>query len=367
MQQDMHYHGTYAMARAAGLPVDDARVLAYAAQYVDDSTANDSEVHEDGGMFHTTATAHTNPEAIANAASDHIEQRKVWVPFHFFPGNQGETLSQRLKCQKDSDLVREMVDNHISHAVKVKDEYGLALMGIMAHVYADTFSHYGFSGVSSKGNKVDASSFELDVKDKRVKAYILGKFSSFLNKYTPTFIIKNFRNFASKGASIATGALGHGAVGTYPDRPFLRWRFTFKQNSIDSGWRDNQKTYLDACEKLHQAFGRYAKDAGILGVPVAFESIKKTVSDIIGVEAAKDKRAEAWITAIENGDLFDSQPDEALFFSKHDWEQQFDDFEDLDHSWEMKEKDVYKFHQAAIYHRNYTLKQLLPRHGIVVL
>jgi len=46
MQEDMHYYGTYAMARAAGLKVKDAKVVAYAAQYVDDSTANDSEVHQ---------------------------------------------------------------------------------------------------------------------------------------------------------------------------------------------------------------------------------------------------------------------------------------------------------------------------------
>ena len=45
MQQDMHYYGTYAMARAAGLAVKDAKILAYAAQYVDDATSNDSEVH----------------------------------------------------------------------------------------------------------------------------------------------------------------------------------------------------------------------------------------------------------------------------------------------------------------------------------
>ncbi len=84
MQEDMHYYGTYAMARAAGLEVKHAKIIAYAAQYVDDSTANDSEVHEDGGMFQTIATAHTNSEAISNAAADHTEQRQVCVPFHFF-------------------------------------------------------------------------------------------------------------------------------------------------------------------------------------------------------------------------------------------------------------------------------------------
>ena len=69
MQEDMHYYGTYAMARAAGLKVKDAKVVAYAAQYVDDSTANDSEVHKDGGMFETTVSDHTNTEVIRNAAA----------------------------------------------------------------------------------------------------------------------------------------------------------------------------------------------------------------------------------------------------------------------------------------------------------
>ena len=80
---------------------------------------------------------------------------------------RAETLSEKLVCVKDSKLVQEMVKNHIRHAILVKDEYGLALMGIMTHVYADTFSHYEFSGVSSRRNKVDGTSFELNVKDKK--------------------------------------------------------------------------------------------------------------------------------------------------------------------------------------------------------
>ena len=129
MQKDMHYYGTYAMARAAGLEVKHAQIVAYAAQYTDDSTANDSEVHEDGGMFQAIATAHTGSQAINNAAADHTEQRKVWVPFHFFPGNVGETLSEKLACVKDSELAQEMVRNHIRHAVSVKNEYGVSADG----------------------------------------------------------------------------------------------------------------------------------------------------------------------------------------------------------------------------------------------
>ncbi len=58
---------------------------------------------------------------------------------------------------------------------------------------------------------------------------------------------------------------------------------------------------------------------------------------------------------------------DTLSYSKYDWEQQKDDFEDLENAHQMIEKEVYKFHQAAIYHRDYTLKQLLPKHGIIVL
>jgi len=367
MQEDMHYYGTYAMARAAGLKVNDAKVVAYAAQYVDDSIANDSEVHEDGGMFETTASAHTNKEVIKNAATDHTEQRHVWVPFHFFPGNEGNTLSEKLACGKDSDLAQEMVKNHIRHAVSVKNEYGLALMGVMAHVYADTFAHYGFSGVSSRNNEVDGESFELVVKDPKVKAYIMGKMSSFLTKYTPHFIIKNYRNIASRGANAVTGALGHGGVGTYPDRPFLKWRFNFDKNNADSGWRDNPATFMEACEKLHAAFSEYAEKAGVINIPVSFEPIRDKVDKILRFEADKQGRSDAWIQAINNNELFEKEDDEALHFSKDDWEEQKEQFNELENSRDMKEKEVYKFHQAAIYHRDYTLKNLLPKHGIVVL
>lgn len=367
MQEDMHYYGTYALARAAGLKVQHAKVIAYAAQYVDDSTANDSETHEDGGMFETTATAHTNVQALKNAVADHVEQRKVWVPFHFFPGGEGSTLSEKLKCVKDSKLAQEMVENHIRHSVAVKDEHSLELMGIMAHVYADTFSHYGFSGVSSRENKVDGESFVLDVKDEKVEAYIMGKFTGFITKYSPKFMVENFRTFASKGASSATGALGHGAVGTYPDRPFLRWKFTYRKNNKDSGWRNNHDTFLEGCEKIHKAFSEYATKSERSVNAVDFSEIKEKISEILGLEANKEGRIDAWKEAINSGVLFKKSDNEALHYSPYFWEQQKENFEDCQSSHEMIGTNVYQFHQAAIYHRNYTLKQLLPKHNILVL
>ena len=42
MQTDMHYYGTYAMALAAGITRNTARVIAIAAQFVDDNAAKDT-------------------------------------------------------------------------------------------------------------------------------------------------------------------------------------------------------------------------------------------------------------------------------------------------------------------------------------
>jgi len=367
MQEDMHYYGTYAMARAAGLEVKDAKVVAYAAQYVDDSTANHSEVHQDGGMLHTTATAHTNSEAIKNAAVDHTEQRKVWIPFHFFPGNEGDTLSERLICVKDSKLVQAMVKNHTNHAVSVKDEYGLVLMGITAHVYADTFSHYGFSGVSSRNNTVDGESFEFDVKNQQMLAVINDKYARCLNKYTPNFILENWRKVANHGAQLSVGSLGHGGVGTYPDRPFLKWRFSYKESGRNSGWRNNPETFLEGCEKLHAAFSEYASKAGISHGQISFGNIKAKVFEILSLEKDREGRIAAWKQSILNNELFVSAQDEALDYSPETWENQKKGFEKLNSSHDAVNHEVYQFHQAAVYHRDYTLKQLLPRHGIVVL
>ncbi len=362
----MHYYGTYAMARAAGLESKHAKVIAYAAQYVDESTDNVTLEHPDGGMFQNIATAHTNSEVIANQAANQTEQRNVWVPFHFYPGNEGGSLSKKLLCVKDSLLAQEMVSNHIDHALSVKEEYGAALMGIMAHVYSDTFSHYGFSGVSSRENKVDADSFILDVKDPDAKAYIMNKFNTFIEKYTPTFITDNYRKLASSGAEVMSAALGHGAVGTYPDRPFLKWEFIYEQNSVSSGIRNNLETFLEACEKLHAAFSLFASKANLSVNPVQFSDIKEKIIYILSLEANEERRTEEWIKAIVNGDLFQVN-DEALVFEKSEWESQKEAFNELRSSSEIISSDVYRFQQAAIYHRDYTLKQLLPKYGISVL
>ena len=153
MQIDMHYYATYTLARAAGIEPDDARIIATSAQFVDDNVAGSHVDFRDGSRIDQEATAH-HPIDLSNR--DGRDQRRVWAPFHFIPGNVGDGYTERLKCRMDSLIVRELRDHNLTYADR---DFALHLLGITAHVYADTFSHYGFSGVSSRGNRVDNSSF----------------------------------------------------------------------------------------------------------------------------------------------------------------------------------------------------------------
>ncbi|PQP33756.1 hypothetical protein C6A37_11295, partial [Desulfobacteraceae bacterium SEEP-SAG9] len=113
-------------------------------------------------------TAHHVSNIITNR--DPEDQRQVWVPFHFLPGNEGNSFSERLLCGEDSKIARDMVSHHLNYA---KHDVGVYLIGIATHVYADTFSHFGFSGVGSRRNKVDNRSFEFDKNlDPEIEHYI---------------------------------------------------------------------------------------------------------------------------------------------------------------------------------------------------
>ena len=362
MQTDMHFYGTYVLARAAGIPAVDAKTIAYAAQFVDDSTHQDSDLHEDGGLLYGIATAHHGAQCVLNSKIDPEEQRRVWVPFHFLPGGAGETLEEKLLCIKNSTIAREMVEHHISVALSGR-RFGLELLGIAAHVYMDTFSHYGFSGIGSKLNSVDNDSFKfIDVKNEEMEKYLLDKKSKFATKYVN-------RSIATFFAAKTTGNLGHGGVATYPDRPFLHWQVEFQESRPEIGRvsnRDNPATFLEGCEKLHGYFASFSHQHFTDQQIRPFDEIRDAVESILRFEGAKDDRILQWRKAISSGNIYSNQNEENIEYDPNEWEEQKRTFHNLPSSNMGIDLHVYRFHQAAALHRYYVLKELLPAHGIVV-
>ncbi|WP_421903182.1 DUF6765 family protein [Maridesulfovibrio sp.] len=367
MQKDMHYYGTYVMARAAGIGQRKAQVIASAAQFVDDNAASKGIEFKDGGALQSRATAH-HWYHLSNIDTD--DQRYVWVPFHFLPGNEGEKFSERLVCRKNSGIAQAMVANHLDHADKI--DFSDELIGIAAHVYADTFSHYGFSGVSSRLNQIDNDSFKFHDIPENTEKYIKKRQKKFKRNYSKEAGL--LANIKSWFAETLSGALGHGAACTFPDRPYLKWEFEYDHAGC-SGLRDNPKTFLEACEALHGMFVRYteAKEGVKDSEVIPFDEIRSQIKSIIefkgyeeeGSEPTEDARINRWKKAVAEDNILGAHEVIPEYLGD-EWLKEKSRLHGQKLSQSVKEKDVYQFYQAASYHRHYILRNLLPENNLIV-
>ncbi len=360
MQLDMHYYGTYVMARCAGIKAEAARVIAYSAQFVDDNADKDTINFKDAGRIDAQASAH---HAFNAKNLDAADQRQIWVPFHFLPGNEGSSFTERLICRKNSTIVEEMVEHNLNEPNK---EYALELIGITAHVYADTFAHYGFSGISSEKNKIINDSIKFYHLKPDMREYITKKAKKFKKKYRSKS--KLWIKLKSFFVEVVSGALGHGAVATYPDRPYLIWDFDYEKPKKKSGERNNPATFLEGCKALHSMFKKFAKFFPEFAENTSykeFATIKSEIKRILNTQADKKGRIKAWQKAVKSGVLHLSE--EAIPKYKADaWHNQRNSFDKKKDSKIALDTDVYRFYQAASVHRNNVLRTLLPKHGLVV-
>jgi hypothetical protein len=366
MQVDFHYYATYALARAAGLTAEAARTIATCSQYVDDATEAQPLLNGEGCRFAPEVTAHAITDLRQNTNLD--DQPRVWVPFHFLPGGEGDELSAKLVCGKNSAIARELV----AHALDQADKpFALELLGITAHVYADTFSHWGFSGVSSRRNRVDGSKITVNRSTPDAVALMTASMKRFFSQYgVQGGLLENFRKAISTVANSA-GALGHGAVATCPDQPYLAWGFEYEFPDLAGRGEDrlNQLDFREAAHELQAMFAAFAKrrpDLAVSDGGSGFDSIESVVGRIVATVADKETRIRVWQTAAQEGRLFHGEnriPDydpAAMNASR-------DGLTRATSSSEAAKTAAFRFFQAAAAHRWYVLRDLLPAHGIAIV
>lgn len=369
MDIDMHYYGTYALARAAGLSAPTAVRIAHAAEFVDDSTDTETIVNPQGARFRGYSTAHHPTDFAPN--NDRDDQILVWLPFHFLPGNTGDTQTNKLVCRKDSAVARAMVKNHLDLAEK---PFAVELIGITAHVYADTFAHFGFSGVSSRANRVASTSIKLVNGDP-----LTGRLTRFFGKFgTQGGLMQNFRDVVTATASTlaqdTTGALGHGSVAVFPDQPYLEWSYNYERPDIVGPdfhiERQNANDYLQAAEALYGLFREFSArrpDLADVRGPIEFEQIRPLVSQILKTSVDKDQRIALWKGALADGKL--SRGEDALLpdYDHIRWRNQVITLGQIPNPQMASGVPVYHFYQAADYHQHFVLRQLLPSFGLYVI
>ena len=351
MDIDSHHAGTYVVARLAGMSHRDAEIVAYCAQYVDDATNEGVIRFDTGASYLRICSAHKmldyrNAESLASA--------KVWVPFHFLPGNGGLPAGQnpkggyvdKLICKPDSPVAKDMVRAAIQGQAA---PFALHRLGITAHVYADTWTHQGFTGTNHEVNKASDLINANGAPD-----------VSMMNR------LKGF--FVSSALP-----LGHGAVLGHPDRPHLVWGYTNGRG--EKILRNNPQDFIIAYDAMCQMFRRYLvnnPDAVVPGLPepdrTLITALFRTLTDSNGYVRHKQ-----WLDALAQGhfsfgkvNLSYAPKGEGSW--KHAALGTLKEIDDEDEIFafrpEFLQSDWKLFHDALQLHRFHVVHELLPRYGI---
>ncbi|MCG6878109.1 MAG: hypothetical protein LJE96_03010 [Deltaproteobacteria bacterium] len=355
MQLDMHFYGVYAMARAAGLKPETARTIAYASQFVDDAIDDDHVLIANSHAIVPTITSH-KPVDYQNAVPG--DQWKIWVPFHFLPGNDPNagTFLERMVCVPDSRPANQMLLDAIDEKNK---PYWPHLIGIVAHVYADTFSHFGFVGFADAWNRVNEQHIQFVNVNKKSGPfqYLWGKFEEFKTR------------FLSPLAELIP--VGHGAAGTFPDRPYLAWNFKYETHSAKPTYinRNNTDYFLKACKRLHGYFHKFAvAESGDAKIKPnrTWNSIQDAVRALLERQLPKDERIAHWKRAIAEGVFCQAtEADKTVRYDETRWQPK-NVANDRGPDQDVMDTDVCKFIRAAWRHRNYVLHELLPKFDLIM-
>lgn len=351
MQIDFHHATTYVVARDAGLSHHDADIIAYAAQYVDDATCTGAVYFNNGAAYNRISSAHKMVD-IRNA--EELANHYVWLPFHFLPGNGGLTADKspegsfinKIICTPDSPIAQEMVRD----AIREKDRaYGLHRLGVTMHVYADTWAHQGFAGVTHPINEVEKA--RETSKSGIFKKTLGGLLSSILEDAIPP--------------------LGHGRAQAFPDMPFLQWQYKNGRGELIT--RDNPANFIEAAEQMCKAMRRYDMGDPAADVPGLTAATREQIINMFATTVSDngESRHQRWLQAIRNGyftvcgkvdidDYFargvDSWKSAALGtseeLSKYPYTEHF-----LNSHWKH-------FHDAVQAHRFNVIYNILPKYGI---
>lgn len=348
MQIDFHFYTIYALARAAGFIPDNAFVIAYSSQHADDAKYEHALEFQNGGRFQQILTAH---RFLDLGALDKKVCYRIWIPFHFLPGNLGAEFYDRMVTRAGSTVARSLFGEILSSSPK---PYLLHRLGIFLHCFADTWSHQNFVGLI----RVDLN----DVKRLSVKNLETRSFKSLLGKLKREIL------------EYAAPKLGHAQAGTIPDEPYREWKYVnYLGKRFDIS---NVERCLDAAQNCYEAmltflrqFPGFSRDK-----PMPWHEIAGKMRMLFGTEAELDQRVKQWKDAILAGE-FGRAPegrDNTLDYDDREWFKEavkVKKVEESDELYERKpgfENSHWKyFHDAGALHRFCVLHEVLPEYGMI--
>lgn len=227
MQRDFHFYGVAVLARAAGFQPSEALTIAYASQYVDDSTESELVRIRAAGnelRFDPVRTAHKGLRLLGSL--EWSAQKRVYVPFHFLPPRRFDPPNAAqftFVTEKGAKFGEELLQAAFLEPTLNRR---LCRIGIALHTYADMWSHHGFSGRQSR--------VENDVENIRL-----------LNPVTNRYGHPIMENVLFD----AFPQIGHAEAGFHPDLACENWKYDSRRRK--NVRRDNTKEFLEAAKRIH--------------------------------------------------------------------------------------------------------------------
>ena len=337
MQKDCHYYGTFLMACLAGFKKEDAEVIAWAAETVDE--LNFVKLRELRAkkyripFFVTVESTRESIDDVFNLMSIpdcRTMLRGIWVPFHFLPGNfpgalengeepweyrggaqlsyatqsadmrgDGMTIENvgpfdnfsvtvpyagstgpedmKLLCRTSTATVRRIIENARTQYAKYYQTdriRALCAVGICMHVLADTWSHQGFAGTPSQW-----------VNDCRV----LDHNTQLLYIDGWTNGIEGWGNYEQYAVAASTKVRwnvnnpvynGHGRAGTMPDIPGITWSISHQYGLTETC--ENLSRFSSGMLQMHDAMKYIRDSAGYLSDAASITNPEKVIDNAAG-------------------------------------------------------------------------------------
>jgi len=335
MQKDFHFYCVGILCKAAGFKNKDALTIAYASQYVDDSTESEP-INLGPHIFDPVRTAH-----IGLQAYEWSVQKRVFIPFHFIPAKPIHSENGSYLTQPNSEFAQAV----LNEAINEKDKkFRLYRIGVALHTFADSWAHQGFSGRGNKENDVES-------------IHLFGR-----NKWKRLLWENIFLDFLPQ--------IGHAEAGYFPDQSYQCWKY---KNGTTNEFveRYNSEVFLNAAKTIYMKLQEVDKPES--DAAISWDDISDDIANLLK-HKQKDinKRCKKWQKQFKT--IFAPYKfeydrltwrDQALE-SKGDAKIEWDDFDPTKFrniEFKMKpgfyESSWVYFHKAAQRQRHYVLENLL--------
>ncbi len=312
MNRDAHYYAVLAFCRACGFKKKSAHVIAYASQFVDDAKINlmfikksnitlEHDIVNNQPAFFNMATCHSyfriktfNYEAMVNNTT----------AFHFAPGCKGENFTKKLRCMEESPVILDIIKD-----VFLEDD--LIKLGIVLHVYADTFSHQGFSGMLSKVN---------DIKNCEAKTKVgLG----LLDKIPEVFKYFNQEKYDKLFDQIMP-AYGHSQATDFADLPYLKWSYEYDySDEFNGSYKMVEIDNKDRFKRAFNAIRKYLEDYLIKHNQYFDSNLRfknfDILMDTLVLEGTDNKREKNWQRLLIEQGLFNKDDLDLISYEENKW------------------------------------------------